>query len=300
VNSKSPALVLGLNLSTLRDLPPSSAVSALDGGILYSFLKESGFRLVQEGDDSLAAMAGLASVGIGRVDRLGDALRIACDALARGFVGATVHVGTGFEGDAEADALIDDILTVSERCRFPIYVETHRATVTQDPWRTLQLISRFPELRLNGDFSHWYTGAQLTYGDFDAKLDALAPVFERVEFIHGRIGTPGCIQVDIGHGTEGSYVEHFREMWTRTFRAFLTSALPDDTIAFVPELLPPGNFYAPTFRASDGRRTEVGDRWQQAFILARIATESFEHAVERSGCKIIGDNSSKTAPKPAT
>lgn len=282
MDSKSPALVLGLNLGTLRDLPPSSVVSALDSGALYSLLKESGFTLVQDGDDALAALAGLASVGIGRIDRLGDALRIARDGLARSYVGATVHVGTGFESDSEADALIDDILTVSEQCRFPIYVETHRATVTQDPWRTLQLISRFPELRLNGDFSHWYTGAELTYGNFEAKLDALAPVFERVQFLHGRIGTPGCIQVDIGQETESSFVAHFREMWTRTFRAFLASASPDNTIAFLPELLPPSSFYAPTFAGSGGKRTEEGDRWQQALVLAQIATESFKRAHEPS------------------
>lgn len=120
---------------------------------------------------------------------------------------------------------------------------------------------------------------ELAYGNFEAKLDALASVFERVRFLHGRIGTPGCIQVDLGEQTDQSFVSHFREMWTRTFRAFITTAAPGDTIAFLPELLPPVNFYARPFRGLNGRMLEDGDRWQQACVLAEIAADAFERAL---------------------
>ncbi|WP_394769619.1 tRNA-dependent cyclodipeptide synthase [Lacisediminihabitans sp.] len=258
-NAGPPALELGLNLGTLRDLPPTE-LAALGAEERYAAIRAAGFVLVQDADDVLAAGAGLRSVGMGRVDRLGDAHRIASDGIARVYGCATLHVGTGFEGDAEADALIADIVSVSERLGFPLFVETHRATVTQDPWRTLQLVARHPGLLLNGDFSHWYTGVELVYGDLEAKLDALHPVFERVRFLHGRIGSPGCIQVDVTDDSDNLAIGHFREMWTRSFEAFLHTAAAGDTIAFLPELLPPANSYARTFRRDDGAIIEEGDR----------------------------------------
>jgi hypothetical protein len=275
-------LELGLNLATLRDLPATSELAPLDDAERYAAIRRAAFVLVQDGDDALAAGAGLRSVGMGRVDRVGDAERIASDGLARGYSCATLHVGTGFEDDSAAEALIDDVVTVSVRLDFPLYVETHRATVTQDPWRTLQLVARHPGLLLNGDFSHWYTGVELVYGDFDAKLDALQPVFERVRFLHGRIGSPGCIQVDVTDDSHRTSVEHFAEMWTRTFEAFIATPAAGDTIAFVAELLPPANSYARTFRRENGTISEEGDRWLQARALATIASAAFDEARRRS------------------
>jgi hypothetical protein len=40
------------------------------------------------------------------------------------------------------------------RHQLSIYVETHRATATQDVRRTVDLVSRISEVRFNGDFSH--------------------------------------------------------------------------------------------------------------------------------------------------
>jgi hypothetical protein len=40
----------------------------------------------------------------------------------------------------------------------PVYIETHRASIMQDAWRTTELIRRIPQVRFNGDFSHWLRG----------------------------------------------------------------------------------------------------------------------------------------------
>ena len=90
-------------------------------------------------------------------------------------------------------------------------------------------------------------------------------------FIHGRIGNPGCIQVDIGEGdTEGQpFVAHFRTLWTQSFAAFLRSAAPGDRILFVPELLSPRIYYG-----------HESDRWTQSLVLRRIARECFTLASE--------------------
>ena len=58
------------------------------------------------------------------------------------------------------------------------------------------------EIRFNGDFSHYYTGQEMVYGDIEAKWTFMQPIFDRVRFIHARIGSPGCMQVDIGDGVQ--------------------------------------------------------------------------------------------------
>jgi len=173
------------------------------------------------------------------------------------------------------------VLSASERHDIPFYVETHRATITQDMWRTVQWVTKFPELRFNGDFSHWYTGQEMWNGGIERKWEFLAPVFERVRFLHGRIGTAGAIQVDVGDGGNGVHVDHFREMWTRAFAGFLKSATPGDYIVFSPELLEPAIWYARTITDADGTEREECDRWEQSRVLTRIAQECFDAAKQR-------------------
>ena len=138
--------------------------------------------------------------GSGRVNEPEDAGRLAKEARDAGLECLTLHVGWGIEDDHSADQLIVAVLEASMRYAIPLYVETHRATIFQDMWRTVQFVHRFPSLRFNGDFSHWYTGAEMVYGGFARKLEFIQPVLERVRFLHGRIGNPGCMQVDIANG----------------------------------------------------------------------------------------------------
>jgi hypothetical protein len=189
-------------------------------------------------------------------------------------------VGWGIEEDDAADALIEAVLAASGRRGIPLYVETHRATIFQDMWRTVGFVRRFPKLQFNGDFSHWYTGQEMVYGGFERKLALIAPVIERVRFIHGRIGDPGSMQIDIGDGDEAAHasVGHFRTLWTASFRGFLASVPEGGHILFVPELLSPRIYYARTFRSEPGRGMEESDRWAQSLVLKRIAEECFEAA----------------------
>lgn len=61
----------------------------------------------------------------------------------------------------EVAALVDAILAASSRHNLPIFLETHRATITQDIWRTVQITKRFPEVWFNGDFSHYHCGQEM-------------------------------------------------------------------------------------------------------------------------------------------
>lgn len=285
--AESPALRFYFNLLALEGLPAwSQGPAGRDFSGQMEAIRAAGYDGIQFADTPQASQVelcrrlGLAQAGSTRINAPGDALENAVRLRDLGLECATAHVAWGLEDDAPAFALIEAILEVSAKLSFPIYVETHRATLFQDMWRTVQLVKRYPELRFNGDFSHWYAGLEMVYGGFDTKFAYIAPVLERVRFLHGRIASPGCIQVDIGDGDPESrpYVEHFRTMWTAAFRGFLQSAAAGDYICFTPELLAPRIYYARTFPDASGRPREEGDRWTQSLLLCRIARECFDQA----------------------
>ena len=271
---KAPALRTLFNWLALDDLPefPSGPLPAVrDAGYDgVQFIQPLSRALVNE-----ARALGLRVCGSGRVNTPGDAAVLASEARDAGLECVTLHVGWGIEEDDTAGDLIRAVLDASSRYGIDLYPETHRATIFQDMWRTVQFVRRFPGLRFNGDFSHWYTGQEMVYGGFEKKLEFIRPVLERVRFVHGRIGNPGCMQVDVGDGAPGTreYVDHFRALWTEAFACFLRSAGPGSSICFTPELLGAGIYYARTF---GGR--EESDRWAQSLVLARIARECFDAA----------------------
>ncbi len=185
-------------------------------------------------------------------------------------------MGWGYEDDAEASSLIEAVVDASAKHEMPMYVETHRATIFQDMWRAVQFARTYPNLKFNGDFSHWYTGSEMVYGDFEKKAAFIQPVIDHVHFLHGRIGNPGCMQVDVGdidHARNLPFVGHFHILWTRVFAAFLRRSRPEETLIFTSELLASNVYYARTFGGK-----EESDRWSQSLVLMDLAREWFGEA----------------------
>jgi len=273
-SGRAPRLRVDVAGGNLWALPAWSTLPREQDAV-YAAVKAAGFEGVQGGDVALCAKNGLARTGAGRVDKADEAEAAAKKSKDAGEDCLTLHVGTGFESDEEVVREVDAIINASLKHDQPMYVETHRATVTQDTYRTLQLAARRPGLRFNGDFSHWYTGLEMVYGDFARKLELLMPVFERTAFMHGRIGNPGSMQVAVGDTLDEAlakpFVQHFVQMWSRVFAAFKRNAKPGDFVCFTPELLPASIYYARPLPD----REEESDRWEQAKVLAAIARHAW-------------------------
>ena len=223
---------------------------------------------------------GLRVCGSGRVNEPADAARLAAEARRHDLECLTLHVGWGNEENETACRLIEAVLEASERWAMPLYVETHRATIFQDTWRTVSFIRQYPQLRFNCDFSNWYTGLEFVYGDFDAKVAFIQPVIERTAFMHGRIGNPCVMQVDVGtfeQSRRQPFVQHFRTVWTKVFQAFLDREGSSGLFRFSPELLSARIYYA---REIDGR--EESDRWAQSLVLTQIARDCFQSVCART------------------
>lgn len=270
-----------LNLMALEDLPQWSAgPKTREPAPLLEAIRDAGYEGAQfiapltAAERAACESLGLGRCGLGRVNLPEEAAPLASRLADEGMECGTLHVGWGMESAELAGRLIEAVLEASMRFRIPLYVETHRATIFQDMWRSVEFVKRFPGLRFNGDFSHWYTGCEMVYGDFDQKVRFIAPVLERVRFLHGRIGDPGSMQVDIGEGNEAAhpYVGHFKALW-RAAMAGARRAAEQETFLFVPELLSPRIYYGRKLHAEAGELREECDRWSQGLVLKRLAEE---------------------------
>ncbi len=249
----------------------------------YTFFKSHEFEGVQNGDPAFCAFNGLRYTHSGKIRVPGDIKVLVEHAKNQGADCMTVHAGTGMESDSEIDFLVGDLLNVAAKEGFPIFLETHRATITQDMWRTVQLVKRFPEIEFNGDFSHWYTGQEMRYGKFqmmEMKFEFLQPVFDRIGFMHGRIGNGSCMQRDFTAPEMDIHVTYFKEMWTRSLIGFLRKAAPGDYIIFAPELLRVSSNYAVTF-VEDGVLKEEGNRLELAVKMKTLIEDCWVTACKR-------------------
>ncbi len=291
-SGSAPKLAVYLNLDNLVGLRADSAWPGLYGLPRYQRLIAHGFEGVQlANNDAPLAGAPLPQCGLDRVNTPTEADSIAAKHSARGDLCLTVHAGWGLEDDDGVYRLVEAILAASRKYGLPIFIETHRATITQDLWRTVQITRKFPEVRFNGDFSHYYCGQELVYGDWATKLAFMEPIFARVGFMHGRIASPGCIQVPIDVDIESrpsqahgviDYLDHFKELWTLAMLGFLRTATQGDVLIFAPELLAGTHYYARLFPDGSGQLVEESDRYAQALLYKDLARTCFAEAQRRS------------------
>ncbi len=286
-STEAPKLRVYLNLDNLCDLRGDTRWPRLEGLAQLEKLAADGFEGAQRTQDTAPPRGSpIPCCGCDRISTPAEADPIAAKHAARGYACLTVHAGWGLEEDAEVDRLIEAILIASDRHNLPIFIETHRSTVTQDLWRTVRIAKRFPEVRFNGDFSHYYTGQEMVYGGMEVKLAFMEPILTRIGFIHGRISSPGCMQVPVEEGLARprqahglvNYLEHFQQMWTLAMRGFLQNAGPGDFLIFAPELLSGTYYYARMFPGPDGQMVEETDRYEQALIYKEIARACFAEA----------------------
>jgi hypothetical protein len=287
----TPRLARYLNWSTLWGLPDWSSGPKGDVDAVLQRVRQAGYVGLQHVDAALVKSHGLRAAGSGNILKPSDAAPLAQLHALQGFECTTLHVGTGLETDSEMDALAQAVLAATQASGHPLYIETHRATITQDMRRTVDLVTRFPNLRFNADLSHWYTGLEMPYGDFNAKLDFIDPVLKRVRFLHGRIGNSGSMQVRID-GAGGTHIDHFKTMWRRCFEGFIATARSGEDLIFAPELLPAfidfggarHEFnYARLFDDGAGGLKEESDRWQQAAFISDMAADLFDEALKKMG-----------------
>lgn len=267
-------------LGGMARLVPGSEGHGLALAERLALLRRRGYAGATAWDswDAIRA-AGLVPCGMGRILHPAEALPLARRHADAGLDFTTLHVGTGFESDDEMDHLAEAVLAAAAVTGHALHIETHRATMTQDIRRTADLVARLPQLSFTLDFSHWYTGHEMTYGgEFAERLARCDPVFARVASIQLRFGTSGAIQRPLD-----PFSDHFADHLAALDRCLAVrgaAADPPQILPVAPELLPAwlgeGTEARPIHYAEEA---ETSDRFAEAIALSRLA----EARAERSG-----------------
>jgi hypothetical protein len=146
--------------------------------------------------------------------------------------------------------------------------ETHRNSITNDMFATLQLLDAVPEMVICADLSHYVVGRE-----FDCPPDArteghIARLLARSGSFQGRIASRQQIQVPFGFPQYAKWLDVFLAWWEAGFRQWRrhgscgsTFGSTGGVLNFLCELGP--HEYAMT--GPDGR--ELSDRWEEALTL---------------------------------
>ena len=283
-SGRQPRLVRGISLATLADLPPDSAGPRGDLASRLIAAREAGYEALQtplpgEATSSHVIVAAIAKHAGDRTG-LHDCIRrhrdVGCDST-------TIHLGTCFQSDSEMLALGETVLKIADTERYPVYIETHRATMTQDMWRTLMLVEHLPELRFAGDFGQWYLGHEIPYGGVEEAIARLEPIFARTRLLHLRLTSGAAGQIATDDTDAEGHLPAFLRAWRSACAGFLGSASPGDYLGAYVELLPPRTGYPRMIRGADGAPVEQTDRWLEAVRLISLAEQCFAEAVTSAG-----------------
>jgi hypothetical protein len=189
--------------------------------------------------------------------------------LGVSFLNAQVH--DAFVSDALAVARLAALYQACDAIGMPLFIETHRGTVTQDLLRTIAYSRQVPRMRFTLDASHYVVAGEVTRPDVAPRFtEALSEIIARSSSIHARVSNGEQVQVDVGEGT-GTLVSPYVGWWTSAYQHWLSVAGPGDFFPFVCELGPPP--YAITVPSGSPFPVgaELSDRRAQALVFKRIA-----------------------------
>jgi sugar phosphate isomerase/epimerase len=162
---------------------------------------------------------------------------------------------------AEGAPYLREWAAIATDAGFRTVIETHRDRMTTDLRFTLQLMDAVPELRMNGDLSHFVVGQEFAWPVSDEDHALIRRVLERADMFHGRVASREQVQIPITWEHHRPWVDLFLGWWEEGFRLWRARSGQDDELVFVCELGPP--WYSLT--GADGQ--ELSDRWEEARIL---------------------------------
>ncbi|WP_265216013.1 sugar phosphate isomerase/epimerase family protein [Herbaspirillum lusitanum] len=142
-----------------------------------------------------------------------------------------------------------------------LHIETHRDRMTTDLFFTLQLLDRFPDLRLTADLSHYVVGREFAWPISDENHALMHRIIDNAWGFHGRVASREQIQLQLAFPQHQQWLQLFMQWWEYGFRSWRRRAPADGVLTFLCELGPPE--YAMT--GADGY--ELSDRWQEAGVM---------------------------------
>ncbi len=180
-----------------------------------------------------------------------------------------VHPGNPWMSDEEAVELVSDGYKMAYDLGVPMTLETHRGTVTENPYRAMRLAERIPQLRLTGDLSHYGVGEELGGAPAAVMIERWSPLLDRIDTMQTRITNGEQVQLDVGDGS-GRLAQNWVELWAEVLRRWRRRARLGDWFPFATELGPP------PYSILDLNGNELSDRWAQSLVMKKLIRQSWE------------------------
>lgn len=184
-------------------------------------------------------------------------------AMASEFNASLVNVIGGVMPIAAPDAVpvIDRWMADAERAALPLLFETHRDSLLNDLYYTLQLLDLVPDMRLCADLSHFVIDREMRAPVSAVDQSYIERILQRSDCFQGRVANREQVQVQIEFPQHQEWVNIFKDWWRSGMRAWRQRSANDATLIFLCELGPP------PYAMTDRNRRELSDRWQEALQI---------------------------------
>lgn len=162
------------------------------------------------------------------------------------------HTGKDYYSFTDNCRIIEVVENISAQSGIPVLHETHRGRFTFHAATLLPYLTRFPQLKLTGDFSHWCTVSESMLDD---QNDILEKIIPHIYHIHARIGYEHGPQVNDPFAPEWkAHVNRFTAWWQKIIS--IQSRKGKSCITLTPEFGPVP--YMPTLPYS---QKPLADQW---------------------------------------
>lgn len=157
-------------------------------------------------------------------------------------------------------------LRLAEGAGHRLLFETHRSRILFNPWVTVEVLKRLPELALTCDFSHWCVVCERALDD---ETEAIDRVIDHARHIHARVGYDQGPQVPHPAAPEyAGWLASHQRLWQRIWQRQQERGEPATTMT--PEFGPDGYLHELPYT-----RMPVADLWQVNAWMGATEREHF-------------------------
>ncbi len=183
--------------------------------------------------------------------------------MAKEFKASLVNVIGGVMPIAAADAVpvVERWLQDADQAGLPLLFETHRDSLLNDLYYTLQLLDLVPHIRLCADLSHFVVDREMRNPISATDQAYVERILHQSDCFQGRIASREQVQVQIDFPQHQEWVTIFKGWWKSGMRAWRRRNANDATLIFLCELGPP------PYAITDRDQRELSDRWDEALQI---------------------------------
>lgn len=167
----------------------------------------------------------------------------------------------------DAVSLVRRWINEANARQIPVLFETHRDSLLNDLYFTLQLMELVPEMRLCADLSHFVVDREMRAPLCARDQQFIRTVLARSDCLQGRIANREQVQIQIDFPQHQQWVEIFRGWWKEGMRLWRQRSDDDASLIFLCELGPP------PYAITNADQDELSDRWLESLKIRDWARE---------------------------